>query len=253
MSTPSALEQAAKVRFESSTTEELKAYLTELGETFDDTLPQAKLRAKALAAMGLVDVAGQTSRQRQTVAVASGEAVRPPYNLSPNGLWGGRRHRIRLPRPEGSKIGRAEGINWNGKAVYWIAYDSVEAVPEPIFNILSDRRRKIVSQEKISNPDGSEEIHTKWEFTDMALTYMGVDPLTADRAGSMTEWYQKKGPSWFEKRNTRQLQMIANLLEIPVSKGDAIKTAKSDEELRGDIFVFLYGYADVKDAEEATA
>lgn len=253
MATPSPLEQAAQLRFESSTTPELKDFLIELGESFDDTDSQSKLRAKVLAAMGLVDVSGQANRQRQTAAVSSGEAIRPPYNLSPNGLWGGRRHRIRLPRPEGAKIGRAEGINWNGKATYWLAYDSVEAVPEPIYNILTDRRRKIVSQEKIKNPDGSEEIHTKWEFTDMALVYQGVDPLTADRAGSLTEWYQLKGPGWFEKRNTRQLQSIAGLLEISINKGDAIKSAKSDEELRGDIFVFLYGYADVKDAEKAEA
>lgn len=253
MATPSPLEKAASLRFESSTTDELKSYLTELGEAFDDTEPQAKLRQRALSALGLVDVTGAANRARPAAASASGEATRPPYNLSPNGLWGGRRHRIKLPRPPEAKIGRAEGINWNGKAVYWIAYDTVESVPEPIYNILSDRRRKIVSQEKVDNPDGSTEIHTKWDFSDVAFTHYGVDPLTADRAGSLTEWYQLKGPGWFEKRNTRQLQSIAAALEIPTNKGDAIKTAKSDEELRGDIFVFLYGFADVKDAEKAEA
>jgi hypothetical protein len=249
------IQDAAKSRFTGSTSDELRQYLTDLGETFDAGADQDTLRKMVLAAIGLVDVAGAPERAKSPRAMSAGEPIRPPYNLTANGKWGGRRMRIRLPRPQGSKLAGAEPVCWNGKAPYWIAYGEVVAIPIPIFAILTDRKDRQVVPDRIKQPDGTEEITTKWIFSDMAIQIIGVDPLTADRAGSMTEWYQEKGPDWFKKRNTRELQSICGLLEIPLTKGDVMKTSKSDEELVSDIFVFLYSHADVveRPAEEATA
>lgn len=248
------IQEAAESRFESSTTEELQFYLTELGEGLNSGDTQAMLRSRVLSAMGLTDAAGQLRRGgASTARVNDNDPIRPPYNLTPNGLWGGRRIRVKLPRPEGAKLGRAEGIGWNGKATYWLGYDTVEAIPFPIYEILKDRKRRIVGQQKTRNADGSEETTTKWEFTDFALLVYGEDPMTKDRAGSLTEWYQGKGPNWFKKRTTRELQTIAQILEVPLQKGDTFKTSKTDEELCGDIFVALYGSSDVIDSKDAKA
>jgi len=248
MSNEITIQQAAETRFAQSTTSELQRYLTELGEPFESNDDQNKLRAKVLAAMGLVDPAGQQERKAPSRATFAGEHIRPPYNLSPNGLWGGRRRRIRVPRPQGSKLARAECVSVNGKAPYWIAYDETTDVPFPIYMALVDRKRKIVSAEKVDKSDPNSEITTKWEFTDMPIIDYGDDPLTADRAGSITEWYQTNAPSWFKRRTTRELQSICSLLEITVTKGDVMKTSKSDEELISDIYVFLWGHAAVVDA-----
>lgn len=249
------IEEATKTRFASSTSNELAHYVEVLGLEPVVNEPQDKARARVLAALGLTDISGADRRRGgvQSHIKPKGEPIRPPYNLSPNGLWGGRRRRIKLPRPEGAKLGQAEAISWNGKATYWLPYDRLEAIPYPIYMILVDRRRRIVGQEKVVNGDGGTELRTKWDFAEMPIIDMGDDPLTADRAVSMSEWYRSQGVAFYKRRNTRELQAICNLLEIPLTKGDpgTQKTSKTDEDMLADIFTFLYGYPDVSDDESA--
>ena len=130
------LKQAQETNFATSTRAELNKYAQELGIA-DDLPPNANaatIRAKVLAALGI-------AAQPGTEPAAGGSAPKiernasndifPSYNLSPDGIWGGRRHRMSIPRPEGSKNAQAEGFAWNGKHTYYLAYDEVTDVPEP--------------------------------------------------------------------------------------------------------------------------
>jgi hypothetical protein len=240
-------------RFETSTTEDLLEFCGYLKIQTGDNDNQDKLRQRLMQHLGMTDPSGAPTRNRPTTAVAKTK-IRPDYNLSINGKWGGRRHLLKLSPPPGTKLGRAEPIGWNGKATFWLPYNEVHSVPEPIYQILRDRRSRTVLQDRIKQPDGTEEITTKWEFNSIPVEYHGIDPKTKDLAGSITEWYQAWPPSWFKKLNTRELQTVCGLLEVPIkNKNGAIEVSKTDDEMRADIFVFLFGYADVEDAENVKA
>ena len=254
-----AIREAKAARFENSTTEDLLEFCGHLKISVGDFDSQDQLRKKLMAFLGMSDATGAALRRGKPTAVAK-TMIRPcdaqgrPINLSPNGLWGGRRHLVKLSPPPGSKLAKAEPIGWNGKATYWLPYNELHSIPEPIYQILIDRRSKTVINDRVKQPDGTEEITTKWEFHGMPLEYRGVDPKTKDLPGSITEHYQGKPPSWYKERSTRELQTIATILEIPLkTKNGAIDVAKSDDELRADIFIFLFGYADVEDAETEKA
>lgn len=249
----SQIRAAASSRFDRNTTEELLEFAGYLKVSLEGTENQDQLRKRLLSHLGLVDPTGAALRKSQTKAVSKGE-IRPGYNLTPNGKWGGRRHLIRLSPPPGSKLAKAEPVGWNGKATFWIPYNETVSVPEPIFNVLMDRRSRTPIQVKIKQPDGTEEMTTAWEFNSIPFVIYGVDPKTEGLAGSMTEWYSDHKPSWFKERNTRELQSICTLLEISTKlKNGAIEQSKSDEQMLADIFLFLFSNADVEDADAKAA
>lgn len=248
------LQDAAANRFNMSTTEELRHYLTEAGEPYQITDDQTKLRNKCLALVGLspqASVAGPAARPKNFKAGAK-EIVPPPgMRLDPNGLWGGRRWRVMIPKPEGSKKARAEVAQWNGKAPYYIPFNEVVSIPEPILNILRDARSVTSKPVPVEGSDG--EFTTAWEVWEYNVQVLGVDPLTKDLPGSLTEYYQWKGPNFFRSLNTRELQTICSRLEIELQTGPTgSRRSKSDEELLGDILLFAYGDANAQQSDIET-
>lgn len=242
------LKEAQASAFTNSTKKELLEYAKELGiENIAENAPAAVIRRAVCSALGIaIDSEGRAAPQPQVSAARGGDRILPPYNLTPNGIWGGRRHRMSIPRPEGTKIGQAEGYAWNGKHEYYIAYDEVDSVPEPIYNIIVTNRRRRVSAVR---PQGGEvgELTTKWDFDPVSLNYIGVDEETKDRAGSLLEWYQGRGSKWFHDLTARQLTQVARMLEVPTQQymGQNIPPRIfSHEEVLERVMEFLYGYAD---------
>lgn len=246
------LDQAKENRFEHSTREELAAYLTDIGEEVAARAKAETLRKLLLDKLGIADVYTQALEGRPAAAPVrkAGEQVVPAYNLTAQGKWGGRRHRIKMPRPDGTKNARAEGFSFNGKATYWIPYDEVVSVPEPILNLLRTNKRRRPIRINTRLDDGSTEITTGWEFDDVPFSYLGPDQETAHLAGSLSEWYQAKGPAWFEARTLRDLQLIAQKCEVSVNRREN-GAAKTQEDLCGDLKLFFFGYADAVEAEAA--
>lgn len=244
------LKEAQKSNFLTSTKKELRDYANELGiEGVPDNAGAAVLRRMICNELGLaVEAEGRPAPQVQVRAVDGGDKIFPSYNLTPNGIWQGRRHRLSIPRPEGAKVAAAEQYNWNGKHPYYIVYDEVDSVPEPIYNIIAQNKRPM---HKSVRPEGGGEgeFTTKWDFAATPLNYYGVDSETADRAGSLLEWYQSRGTKWFDKLTERQLGQVARMLEVSAREYTGPHTPPRilpKNELMDKVKEFLFGYADAE-------
>lgn len=246
------IEIAAAERFERSTPDELNAYIAELG--IENDVPARytsdQKRRGLLAALGIEVRQNDVGARPGPKVVRGGEDIFPAYNLTAEGVWGGRRRRIKLPRPEGAKLENAAPFSFNGKAPYYIAYDEVQNIPEPIFNILKDNKKRRPVQIRTTGQHGEVEITTGWEFDDIPLSDYGVDPDTKDRAGSLMEWYQAKGPSWIDKRSLRELQLIGARCELSMRHPGSEKKLFEEAEARGVIKTFFFGFPDAVEMEE---
>lgn len=250
------LKDAQANNFATSTRAELRKYAEELGlENIPKDANAASLKRAVFNALGIPMNPEQTGAQHRPVVTTTrgGDTIFPSYNLTPNGIWQGRRHRLSLPRPEGTKLGQAESFAWNGKHPFYIPYDEILDVPEPIYQIIVTNKRR---RPKMVRPEGGElgEVTTGWDFDSMPMSYHGVDTETANRAGSLMEWYQSRGTAWFDKLDYRQLSQIANKVDVSTSlftEPGVPRRSLSEDELRGKLLEFFFGYADA-DAEPNT-
>lgn len=244
------LQEAQKTAFSTSTRAELRAYAVELGiEGIPENANAAQLRKMVCATLGIVmEQEGRAAPAPKVTATQGGDKIFPSYNLTPNGIWGGRRHRLSIPRPDGVKLGQAEGYAWNGKHTYYLPYDEVDSVPEPIYNIIATNKRRRATSVK---PEGGVEgeMTTKWEFDSNPVNYIGVDKDTADLAGSLLEWYQSRGSKFIRDLTDRQLTQVARLLEVQSTQYQGEKLPPrtlSNDELRDRVMEFLFNFADAE-------
>lgn len=234
------IEDAIASRFENSTREELLGYCEELG--IGDVRPGTELRSikdRILAQLGMVE---RASGDKTRTAPRFASKILPEINLTPQGRWGGRRRRVRIPRPAtATKSERAIPIGWNGKATYWIPFDEPVALPWPIYQILMQTRAKRPVQRETDGPNGVKEITTAWEFDEFLLQDMGDDPATADLPSSLTGWYQDKGVAFYRTLSERDLITVAGRLEINIIGHD--KKRMSAAEVLDQVLIFLFGFA----------
>lgn len=250
------MKEAQKNNFATSTRKELRAYAEELGiEGVPSNADAKQLRKMVCNALGIaIDVEGRPAPMPEVTTTAGGDKIFPSYNLTPNGIWQGRRHRLSIPRPEGTRIGQAEQYNWNGKHPYWIAYDEVDAVPEPIYNLIVQNKNAIHKSVRPAG-GGEGELTTTWEFAANPLNYYGVDEETKNRAGSLLEWYQARGSDWFRELTPRQLGQVARMLDVPTREYTGPHTPArilDADEILARVMEFLYSYADAKVAQNDT-
>jgi hypothetical protein len=201
----------------------------------------------------LSDATHSTLKVDRVVKYRARNEIIPPYNLSPEGIWGGRRRRIRLGKPlDATKSQKAELVSWNCKNPYRVPFNEIEAVPEPIYNILREKRR-MIPVARTNEQTG--EVYTDWvEEPKFPIEDHGVDPDTANLAGSLREWYQDKGPTWLRKRSHVELQQIADHcgIERSVYKGaDAGKPRPmTHEELLPHLMIQFFDHPDVTDDDD---
>lgn len=240
-------EQAFESKFEASTLPELRQYYKErFGE---DPSPKANgptLKNKLLRAMGLTN---EYAAQQRAVK-QSADPIFPDYNLTPHGVWGGRRHRIRVARPaDATKNENFWGGSINGANAYYIKYGEVQDVPEPVYMRIKELKRPVPRSVEVGDPR-TPDVITEITLEDRhGITYLGVDPATAHRAGSLTEWYQNKGPSWFRARTDRDLQLIAQRVEIVWQ--DDKKRPLPRQEIQDKLIEFFFSYAEAMEDEAA--
>lgn len=243
------MEDALASGFETSTREELVEYCRLMG--IDNINPSGDIQSIKDTLNAALGFAPSGPSRREPLRTPPPSNVIPPVNLTPHGKWGGRRRRIKLPRPEGSTVAKAEPFGWNGKATYWLPYDEIVAVPYPIYMILVDTKKPRPKQVKTTNADGATEITTGWDHTDRGFNDLGDDPVTQHLPTSMTEWYQDKGHDFYAKLGQRDLRTVASKLDIPTL--DEGRKLRPHEDILSDVLVFLFGYAQSDSEIEAAA
>lgn len=206
-------EDAVKAKFDNSTLEELRHYHNiKLGEPAPARMNGPTIKSKLLRAEGL-------SNEFSPARVGSAkvrEPIFPPYNVSPNGVWQGRRHRASISKPHGAtKNESGDYISINGSKGFPIKYGEMQSIPEPVLLRLRACTRPVPHSVRTQLEDGTVEVTTELrEEPRFAIDYRGIDPATRDRVGSLTEWFQLKGPDWLRERTERDCQLIATKLEM---------------------------------------
>lgn len=242
MSTPVVkMEAAIESRFENSTREELLAYCAQLG--IDNARPGdpiPTLKNLLFAALGMdIRATGPGGASGSSIPRVYRSSLLPPVNLTPSGLWGGRRRRVRVPRPStATKSENAMPIGWNGKATYWLPFDEPVDLPWPIYQRLLQKKIRRPVQKSIDGPDGTKEITTDWKFDAFLFQDMGDTPGTENLPTSMTQWYQDKGPEFFRKLSDRDIVTVCGRLEIDIIGHD--KKRMSRGEIDDAVSVFLF-------------
>jgi hypothetical protein len=239
-------EDALASQFNASTLEELRYYFTQkTGEVAPKQTNSATLRNKLLKACG---IANEFTGAKVGVFKPGQEPIYPDYNLTPNGKWGGRRHRIKVAKPtDATKNENIWHGSWNGSAPYFLRYGEVQAVPEPFYLRLRDQKRPVASAQRTVLEDGSVETTTVLKLDDRhSISYFGVDPNTEHLCGSLTEWYQNKGPAWFRQRSERDCQLIAQKLELKWQ--DEQKRPLPHNDILPRLIEFIFGHADAEAA-----
>lgn len=238
------IEQAQKDQFQNSTREELIGYCDQLDVKADRRSPKGMIVALC-EELGIALPGHSQVTHNVRKAIKAKGSVLPPYNLTPNGVWGGRRHRVVLNRPDGAKIEGGKVFGWNGKT-FAIAYDEVTSIPDPFYQILVQTKNPRVRPVEVHLGDGSMEKHI--DIIEGGQTYRfdyrGVDPETADRAGSLSEYYRNLGPKFFDARTLPELREIAKLCDIQLR--DEEKALKDESRLREDLMIFFFGYPQVE-------
>jgi hypothetical protein len=244
---------ALKGKFDDSTLAELRAYHVEkFGEAAPVKMNGPTIRTKLLRAEGLVN---EFSGAKIGVFQAGNVPLFPDYNVSANGKWGGRRHRIVVSKPRDAVKGEhVLSISVNGSPPYHIKYGEVQAVPEPVYLRLKGLEVPVPTTKRNVFEDGAVETTTLLNLEEKyPISYKGVDPATANLAGSLTEWYQLKGTGWFRERTERDCQLIAERLEMVWR--DEKKQALPHKQVLAQLVEFFFGHADadVPAAETAQA
>ena len=241
------LETAERQGFAASTPAELRAYYLQVtGEKAPPAMKPDNILKALLAKRGIVN---EFSGVKASAVSQPDVAIFPPYNLTPNGEWGGRCHRIKASKPpDATKSENAWIGSWNGSPDQVIFYNEVAVVPEPIYlRIRSQEQITPVAKRIFNQEDGSVDVTTELKVQDRhSISYLGVDPATADRAGSLTEWYQMQGPDWFRERSDRDHQRIAQYIEMRWQDADG--NPLNATLLRNRLIEFFFGHADAKAA-----
>ena len=241
------LEQAKETYFTQSTLEEILAYLKEVGVETEKLGPRSRswdaLRKRLMKTLGMVEYGAPALPMNNTVKMHS--AVVPPYNMKPTGKWEGRRHRITLAKPENTRRETMRAFSVNGY-VCEVKYGEPTPIPEPIWRLIESTQKAVPIPEVFKDGDVLERATTKFVLEDAySYKYHGVDPETADRCGSIIEWYQAKGIEFFKTMSLQELRRVAQEIDIPWR--DEEKKPLDKAELLDRVYIHVWSDAPATD------
>ena len=210
------LQKALDNNFRGYTSEELDEFGRDLGVKFQSKTPSDKKISELLAACGrTTDYVPEPVPADAQIAVSD---VLPPYSLIFENGWGGRRHRIILFRPDDVSPKQAGELFFINGLQVPIRYEpEVTIVPEPFLAMLKNPVKTRGEIKRTVDDEGFTQLHSIIHYErKYKYSYEGVDEATADRAGSVQEFYRKKGRAWFDQLDGQQLRQIAAYLMKPL-------------------------------------
>ncbi len=244
------IDKAKESLFRNSTKEELREYCKALGIKYQPAHQEPALQKLLCKELGLTVETGPVSNVLQAIRPTS--RVVPDINLDCEGIWGGKRIRVRVNRPfnahdkdKGTHIFANGSYGGNVKG-YPISYGSVQVLPYPVYMRLREIEHQRPYQDTVGN-----DVVTEWSAPEPVYTMevIGVEPGTENLPASLLEWYQMKGPQWFaDIKSLRDLHTIAGKLGIDThtrNPENKKTTPLTHEELLANINTFVFGYPDV--------
>ena len=253
------LESAQETNFRQSTPAELRHYLTSVGGKAGPAAKEETLRKKLCEVLGLTHEADSAAAP-VLARVKPKNSIYPEYELSNMWFWGGKRFRVRIGKPEtAAPKDNGTYISINGEHPgFPIHYNQNQVLPAPVYRRLLDLTTVDIRTVKVAGGVDSDTVQGPTDVTTMMVsrplypvTLLGVEPGTEGKPESLQEWYQAKGPKWFNVLNSRDLLAVCEKLEVRTrNKKDEVLT---DVELRANVFTFLYGQPDVEEQEETEA
>lgn len=261
------IEVAKQELFKNSTREELRAYC-KIAE-IQGVKPQHQDEAltRILCRHFDITIDPKAPNAKVLASIRPKSQVTPDINLRPEGIWGGRRWRGKVHKPQNEIFKSDAGLyvfangSYGGtKEGYYIRFGATQVIPEPIYMRLKELER--TSHEQEDQPvvvDGVKHNNKVLKFTHDPMYNLDyrVEEGTENLPGSMLEWYQTKEPNWYVARDLREMQIIAKELGLETHEYNERGTKKSVviplESLRASVFTFVYGYAEIEIDEEIAA
>jgi hypothetical protein len=247
------LETAIAENFSRCTKNELRMFCREAGLKPAPNAGAELMRKELMQHYKITETTHPTIKRDRVVKYRARNEILPPMNLTPEGIWGGRRHRIILGRPfDATKSQKGELFSWNGKNPYRVPFNEVDAVPEPIYNLIMEKKRPVATP-RLNEQTGEQ--YTDFVFEPrFNVNYLGVDPDTADLPGSAREWYQSKGPDWLRKRSLVELNQIADYCGIDRTMLRGTETGKpramNQHELLNALMIHFFDNPDVEEVSD---
>lgn len=166
-------------------------------------------------------------------------------------MWNftGKMFRIRVGKPsDAAPQDNGCYVSINGEyPPYPVPYNEPVLVPAPIYRHLLSLEAGVPEKAVLSNGDTTMVIKTGPRFAVSGTVEKGTENLPE----SMQEWYIAKGVAWVKKLSDRDLLSICERLEVKTrSKKDEPLSA---DDLRANLFLFLYGHTDVEEPEAEAA
>lgn len=259
------IDRAKEAMFKNNTLEELRGYCKIENIAFK---PQHRSESLQKMLCSHFDITMDESSPVANVvrAIRPKNSVTPPMNLSSEGIWGGKRYRGKVMKPENELVKADAGfyILANGpyggqKEGYPIKYGEIQVIPAPIYERLRELERSVkVEREHEGVLDGVKhvDVYTDFEHERKLNISYAVEEGTEHLPASMQEWYQAKGPKWFTTLDDKDLRIVCTKLGIDThdynDKGTKKSLPKTSGQLLGEINLFLYGWAEL-DMEEEVA
>ena len=254
------IDEAKEQGFRFSTKDEMRDYCKIAG--VEGVKPQHQEEALRKMLLKHFDITTDPANPAaQVIAkVKPKSRVTPEYNLYSEGVWGGRRWRGKVMKPQnaltkgdGGMYVFANGSYGGTKEGYPIEFGKMQVIPEPIYRRLQELEVTRAVEEKVPVViDGVEHNNKVMAFQHDPMYHLDfqVEKSTEHLAGSMQEWYQRKEPHWYKELDLRDMQTVARALGLEThdwdDKGKRRSIPLSIEALRAEVFRFVYGYPEVE-------
>lgn len=179
-------EQWAQDKFQGLTKDELIEAGKIFGVQFDRATDESVMRIKLCEKIGEAPM-----REPAAAPRAVGKNKKP--NLTPQGVWEGRRQRVILSRGQLDMGHRNKALIWEGITRVF-PYDEMVDMPEPWFNVMKDAVSAHVTQKKFNDDDGNLQAYVKIEtpYNMHSFRHLGVTPGTEDLPCDLSDYWQRE-------------------------------------------------------------
>ena len=240
-------EKSAESGFAGLDLEQLKEACNVFGITVGPNAKETFIREKLCATVGAP--AKLESEAPKKAASRSIGNFDPMPNLTPNGKWGGRMHRVQLTRTaDVSEKQVGVPLGWNGNTIY-VFYDRPMDIPEPHYSSLCNTKGNHIITKRSVREDGSVETRqVTVPFQAIPYQDLGITPGTEDLPASGKEYWQRQAVkhNYFADTSRNVLITINSSLREP--QGKAFYKDLTTDDIRWEVLSALGMESEMEEA-----